>query len=389
MALKTVLIIIIVLVVIFIILPFVLNMVGIPIFQFGSVGGGSSRSAGEGLLISEDGGETWANAGFSEERRDAFPKEIFGLTFHPEDPNVIFLASKSSGIWRSDTRGKSWKKMIDESGTLDPRADIYKVSPSASNPKVIYALIFQNNRGRVIKSENNGKNFKEIYSETADKIGIFDIYVSPSSDSHVVIVTGRGAVLESRDGGESWRVKKWFTDPLVKLLVNPRNSAEIMVVTSRGVIFRSLDGGENWLEIKESVEGTPGGKTAPVFSYPPRESFSFFGSRAGSVSKILTVDPNNPSIIYTVPSNGLLKSTNSGTSWRKIQLLLPQTSSINSLAIHPRDSQTVFVATGAQLHVSRDGGANWSIDILPTKSSVKTLYIHPLMPEVMFAVLGR
>lgn len=390
MAIRLVLILIIVLLVVFLILPFLLNMAGIQIFQFGSIGGGSTRGGGEGMLLSEDGGETWESAGFSEEKRTSFPKEIFDLTFHPEDPNIIFLAAKSSGIWRSDTRGKSWKQVKDAAGAMGSGADVYKVLVARSNPDIIYALVFQNNRGRVLKSENNGQSFKEIYLETTNKIGVFDIYVNPSNSSLVIIVTGRGGVLESKNGGESWRVRTWFTDPLVKLLVHPRNPSEILVITSRGVIFKTTDGGESWLEVKENIEGEPGAATTPAFSYPPDISFNPLGSFARTSSKILVVDPQNPTTLYLVSPRGLLRSTNGGTSWRSIPLLLePQTSSIGSLAIHPGDPQTVLVTTGQQLHVSRDGGSNWSVDILPTKSSIKTLYIHPLKPEVMFAVLGR
>lgn len=385
--LKYVLILIIVLLGILVILPFVLNIVGIPIFQFGSVGGGRPTLGDSGILRSEDGGENWEAVSFSEAKRISFPREIFDLTFHPAEQNTIFIGTKSSGIWKSETRGVSWKKIVDSAAVLDTSADVYKIVVSRKRPEVMYAAVFQKNKGRILKSTDGGHSFTEVYFETEDRIGVFDIYVNPVDEDHVIIATGKGGVLESRDGGKKWHVKKWFTKAITKLLINPRNIREMYVLLSGNSIFKSLDGGENWLEVKENI-GTGEGN-AP-FAYPPPIP-NPFSSFSRSSPRIFVMDPGDGSTFYMTSSGGgLLRSKNGGVSWERLSLLLPpDAGSFSAVAIHPRANSRIFVAGGSYLHLSEDGGSNWSVAVLPTQSKIKTVYIHPLRPDTIFVVLGR
>lgn len=384
---KYVLILIIVLLGVLVILPFVLNIVGIPIFQFGSVGGGRPTLGDAGMLRSEDGGKNWEAVSFSEDRQIYFPREIFDLTFHPAEQNIIFIGTKSSSIWKSETRGVSWKKIVDSAAVLEPGADVYKIVVARNRPEVIYAAVFQKNKGRILKSTDGGSSFTEVYFETEDRIGIFDIYVNPADENHVIIATGKGGLIESGDGGKTWRVRKWFTNALTKLIVNPRNVREMYVLPSGGSIFKSLDGGGNWLEVKENIEAGEG--SAPFVSPPP--VLNPFSSFSRAPSRIFTMDPEDASTLYMTSSGGgLLRSKNSGVSWEELNLLLPpDAGSLSAVAIHPRDSSRIFVAGGAYLHLSEDGGNDWSVDVLPTKSNIKTIYVHPLRPDTIFIVLGR
>ena len=386
--LKYILVVLVVLLGILVILPFVLNIVGIQIFQFGSIGGGRSTLGDVGMLRSEDGGENWEAVSFSEDRRIPFPREIFDLTFHPSEQDTIFIGTKSSGIWKSETRGVSWKKIIDSAARLDAGADVYKIVVARNKPEVIYTAVFQRNKGWILKSKDGGRSFSEVYFETEDRIGVFDIYVNPVDENHVIIATGKGGILESRDGGKTWHVKKWFTDAVVKLVVNPRNILEMYALLSGSSIFKSLDGGINWLEVKENI-GTGEGN-APLV-YPPPQVFNPFSSFSRSHSRIFTMDPQDPSVLYMTSSGGgLLRSRNGGISWEQLDLLLPpDTGSFSAVAIHPRGNSRIFVASGAYLHLSKDGGSNWDVNVLPTKSNIKVVYIHPLRPDTIFVVLGR
>lgn len=370
-----------------VILPFVLSMAGVNVLQFGSIGGGAGGSASEGLLRSDDSGNKWVNAAVSEDPNiNLFPKGIFNIVFHPEDPDIIFLGSHNSGLWVSKNNGKSWRKSVDKNKVLDPRSDVYRVAVSPSDTLIIYLAVFQSNRGRVLKSSDGGGSFREVYFVSADRYGVFDIYVNPVNPDHVIIATGQGGILESLNGGVTWRVVKWFTEALARLYISPRSLNEMYVVTSSGNLWRSLDGGENWGDLPEGVNDTT--TAAP---YPPQGVINPFGIFSGRrLLDEFVADPLRLSTFYIGSSHGLLRSENGGNSWKRLDVLIPPDAlPVDAVATSPENSSLIFAGASNQLYRSEDYGTNWRVQILPASARIITLTIHPLRPEVMFAVLGR
>jgi len=387
MALRIILIIIVILLGLLVLLPFILNIAGVRIFQVGSLGG-EVGLVGEGLLLSTDGGRNWDNAAISEDKKIRFPAQILDLAFTPENPNLLFLGTKSSGLWKSENGGKSWRKVIDNTGGLKPDADIYKIAISRTNPQVMYLALLQSKRGRVLKSEDGGKTFREIYFVTADRFAVTDLYLDPQNPNHVFIVTGQGGLLETQNGGRSWRVKRWFSEVPTKLLVNPAFLREMYILTANGSLSKTLDGGENWADLntglRSAVNQQPFPPSGQVGLNPFAGIIHYYGIQA------LEMDPNLSTTLYVGSQTGLLRSRDGGFTWKRLNVLIPPDAlPVSSVAIDPRDSSIIFAAAANQLHKSEDGGVNWDVDILPTKSRIKKLLIHPLKPEVMFAILGR
>lgn len=388
---KILLIVLVVILGLLIVLPFVLSIAGFKSFGFsglGSVGGGPSASAGEGLLRSADGGENWESAAVSKTNRVPFPAKIFDLAFHPQDPNIIFIGSKSSGLWKSKDAGKSWEKVFDKASVLSPTADVYGVALSRFNSKVMYLAIYQNDRGRVLKSEDGGESFREVYFVTANRYGVFDLYVNSRDPERAIIITGQGGVLETRNGGRTWRVIKWFSEPLVKLLVNPVFPNEMFVLTERGNLFKTFDGGENWADLNERPQEGEGqiSYAQPQISLNPLAGLF----RQGSSIEALVPDPSIFTTIYIGSGSGVLRSANGGFTWERLNILIPpEALPVRAVAVSPRSSNTIFAGASVQLHRSDDGGLNWRVKFLPTSGKIKNLLIHPLKPEIMFAILER
>lgn len=387
MAGKILLVIIIVLLGLVIVLPFVLSMTGFNVLQFGTIGGGEARNSAAVLMRSPDGGEEWENVSISGDRKTAFPTQALDLEFHPTEAETIFLGAKSAGLWKSSNGGASWQKMQDKSGVLQQKSDVYKVAISRSDPKVMYLAVYQQNRGRVLRSENGGESFKEVYFVSADRFVVSDIFVNPLNSNHILIATGLGGVLESGNGGKTWRVLKWFAGSLKKLLVNPRNPAEIFVVTSADKILKSVDGGANWTSLEQELARAKGDMFPTLQA--PSPSFGLFGE-SGNFMKDFSADPNNFSILYLASRAGLFRSQDGGFSWERVEILIsPEALPVNAVAVHPQFSNIIFAGAANQLYRSDDRGINWSVRTLPASSGIDALFVQPLNPQVMFAVLRR
>jgi len=114
--------------------------------------------------------------------------------------------------------------------------------------------------------------------------------------------------------------------------INPRDGKVIYAVVKGQGIYRSTDGGHRW----EAAEGT----------FKTVES--------------LAIDPTDPSILYASIWDGIIKSTDSGTTWELIARgkdVLPESAHV--LAVVPGNSQIIYAGTEGGVYMSANGGQKW------------------------------
>lgn len=387
MALKITLGALLAVIVLVVILPLSLSYLGFEIFNLGTTPKKTTRVVvATSLLRSEYQGDVWSNVS-TVPSATPFPGSVLAMAFHPQDSSVIFIGTNGQGLWKSSDTGKTWSRMSDAKQVLLPTASVYDVELSASNPEVIYLAVFQQNRGRVLVSNDGGRNFTEIYMTTADATGVFDVLADSENPKHVSIVTGQNGFLDSSNGGGTWRVRKWFSEPLVRLMASPRNPQQMFILTGSSKILRSEDSGENWTEIN-----TDSGDTVTVEAFPQGFSFFSFGKGGGQTLSAVPfiIDPQNSNLLYLGSAKGLLRSSDAGRNWMHLNLPIPpESQSVSAIAIHPEHVQTMFVAVAARILRSDDAGINWSITSLPGIKGIKNIFIHPLHPDIMFVITAQ
>ena len=157
MVAKTVYIILLIFVLLVVVVPILLNLLGIPVRPTGGgrggwSGGGSSagNTALSGVLLrSSDAGQQWAAAEFRRDNRQVLPSGILDIAFYPvrskspqatavapqaqrtsngvnpADEDIIFAGTKGSGLWKSEDAGGVWRKIDDANHVLQSGADVY------------------------------------------------------------------------------------------------------------------------------------------------------------------------------------------------------------------------------------------------------------------------
>ena len=380
MILRVLLIIILALVVVFVAIPLSLRLSGVDLF--------SSDTGETGFFLqSADQGATWRNIAQSEDPQLTFTARVQTLTVHPANPDTLLAGTAGAGLWRSNNQGLSWIPMFDRTGGLEVSARIYAIAIHPIESRIMYLAAFQQNRGRVFKSENGGETFREIYVTTADGASVFDVLVDRDDPARVMIATGQGGIIESKNGGISWRPQQWFKEGVVRLFANPRDSMERYALAARGNLWKTIDGGQNWIDIPESVSGG----TFAGIQYPPPDAFNFFGFGGiaqSAVSLAFTIDPQNPSTLYAGDAKGLIRSTDAGFTWQTVDLLIPpQALPIRAIAVEPGNSSTIWVVAGGELHRTEDYGLNWHASRLPVQGIVSLLFIHPFKSDILFIAI--
>ena len=167
------------------------------------------------------------------------------------------------------------------------------------------------------------------------------LVVDPNNPDRFYFGTLDGQMYTSADAGKTWQFLYNFNRPRLfvdHILVDPRDSRVLYVAAHRhkesGGFFKSTDGGHHWRESPEL-------RNEALHSLTQAES--------------------NPDVLITGTFNGIFRSDNAGDTWTQ----LPTMSTaglvhVESLAIDPRTTNTIYAGTWYLPYKSTDGGKTWN-----------------------------
>ena len=248
---------------------------------------------------------------------------IADIAIHPDNDNVWYVATGSSGVWKTENSGTTYTPIFDNETTYSTGC----VTIDPSDPSIIWLGTGENVGGRhvafgdgVFKSENGGKSWKNMGLRKSEHIS--EIIVHPNN-SNIIWAASQGplwspggerGLYKSIDGGENWKKVlgggKWTG--VTDIHMDPRNPDRIYAATwqrhrtvaalmgggPESGLHRSEDGGETWTELKS---GLP--------------------NYAGKIG--FTLSPQKPDVLYASieleKRNGAVyKSEDRGSSWKKM-----------------------------------------------------------------------
>lgn len=137
-----------------------------------------------GIQVSRDGGASWSMAGPG-------PDQVIDLAASPLDTETVY-AGTVGGLMQSTDAGKTWA-LVGPSGSAATLVE-------TANDGSLYAFFAGAGLFRLPK-EGNGTALASDFGERY----LLHLAVDPADASHLVAVTYESAVLETRDGGKTWK----------------------------------------------------------------------------------------------------------------------------------------------------------------------------------------
>lgn len=168
-----------------------------------------------------------------------------------------------------------------------------------------------------------------------------------------------GGIYQTESGGASWQ-RVWSVPGLpdrsldhwiLSLATDPADPEVAWGGTWSGVVLRTTDGGASWVEI-------------PL--------------KSGAVNDI-TVDPQDPEVVYVAAGQGIFKSTDGGITWPRIRA-----EGALTLLIDPVAPRTLYATGFSEIWRSTDAGATWT-QLPGPEGVIYGLLAHPLDPSILLA----
>ena len=220
---------------------------------------------GDGVYKSTDAGKTWKRMGLE------LTQHISRIIVHPKDPDLVYVAAQGAlyspssqrGLFKSKDGGATWKNVL----FVDDKTGASELSMDATNPRIMYAAMWEHGRrpwkvisggpgSGLYKSTDSGETWEKMKEGLPEEMGKMAVAVSPSNPEKVYALIESDSnkdergLYASNNAGKTW--SKISDDPrlvqrawyYIEVFVDPRNENTIYVLSAPAL--RSEDGGKTW-----------------------------------------------------------------------------------------------------------------------------------------------
>lgn len=302
-----------------------------------------------------------------------------------QQPNTIYVASATGGVWKSTDAGTTWRAIFDS----EPVSSIGAIAVAPSDPSIVWVGTGEaNNRQTsswgdgVYKSTDGGLTWTHM--GLPDSYQISRIVIDPSNSQVVYVAVlgnlwdagGERGLYKTEDGGKSWQRVLHVDDNtgIADVEMDPHSPRTLFAAAYErrrtvygfngggpsSALYKSTDGGASWQKLHRGLPYENGGETG----------------RIG-----VSIYPRNPQIVYARVEyasagtandrGGVYRSTDGGLTWEKRSSLDPRPSYFPQILVDPNNYLRVWLPGGGLAH-SDDGGKTFEPD--PSKQGLQTIH---------------
>ncbi len=333
-------------------------------------------SHGDGVYRSLDAGKTWEHIGLDDSR------QIGDIAIHPKNSDVVFVAAlghvfganAQRGVFKSTDGGVTWRNTL----FVDDRTGAVDLSIDPFNPRVIYAGMWRVSRSPwrldsggegsgLYRSVDGGETWTELTKGLPKGVkGKVGVAASPAQRDlvYAIVEAEDGGVFRSTDSGDTWsrvsgdrslRQRAWYYTHIEADPVAP-DTVYVMNVQFQ----KSIDGGASWSNIR-----VPHGDNHDLW-----------------------IDPNDPQRMVNANDGGANVSFDGGATW-STQTNQPtaqfyHVTTDNSFPYRvygaQQDNSTASISSQA-----REFG-NWQRDLYDVGGGESGyIAVHPENPDIVYA----
>ncbi|HSE39426.1 MAG TPA: hypothetical protein VLH08_01560, partial [Acidobacteriota bacterium] len=250
--------------------------------------------------------------------------------FHPTVKNLVF--GVGDDLFRSYDGGIHWKRLNLRKVLNQEYLSITTARLDPSNPDRIVvfadAFLISNDRG------DHWQIIRPTFNPRPEDVYLKEFEIDPHNSRRMYAVLESGPGYKSTDGGATWQYISGASTPAMDQIELHPKASNILYATSynnRAIVIKSTDAGKTWRSFSSGLPNDFSGdlildRSDPNVLYIAGTAKTTDGGKkwirtpCNCTVNGIALDPQNKNVLYLSASEGILKSTNGGFSWRFMPL---------------------------------------------------------------------
>lgn len=304
-------------------------------------------TAGQGVLRSADGGQSWHRLGLRQVME--FDSVVRSLALSPGDPATVY-AGADMGLCVSHDVGGHWERVA---SPFDGQT-VWKVAVDPQDAQRIFVGTGAPSRAVLWRSLDGGRSWTRSpvdipeFCAGVNRPRLLAFAFDPTDRSRLWFGLEEGGLFRSADGGDHWervddRLLWDFHTDIHAIHVLPNHGRKTVVVVCVNAVYRSHDDGQSWQGmLPHDDHGLYYART--------------LGAPAGSQDTLyLGISDGTPGT-----TSRILVSRDAAEHWEVLPLPQQPNSCFWAIAVNPADAHQVIAGTKyGHLFTSQDAGLGW------------------------------
>lgn len=320
--------------------------------------------------------------------------DVRSLVVDPNDPDRFYFGTLDGQIYISTDGARNWRLLVNFNR---PRLFVDHIIVDPRNSKVLYVATHRHkDAGGFFKSIDGGLTWREspeLRNEALHSL------TQAERDPNILITGTFNGIFRSADSGETWTPLSTASTPglvhVESLAIDPHDT-NIIYAGTWYLPYKSIDGGKSWRIIKNGIIDD-----SDIFAInlDPRDSRHIIASACSGIyetrdageswhkvqgipsqsrrTRAIMQHPTIPGLVFAGTTEGFWRSAKGGdnNSW---MVTTSRQLEINSIAVHPRNPNTVYIGTNNYgVMVSNDGGKNF----VPSNEGFSGRFVNTIVPD--------
>lgn len=333
-----------------------------------------------GLIKSEDGGVSFVSSVAVSDKKNLSGVSILSLKQSLVEPNTWYAGSVENGLFVTRDSGSRWEHV-----DTFPGAKVYALTVHPTETAILYVTAVEGKRGKIFKTEDAMKTWKEVYTEPADGTVVLSLAMDPSISDTLFAATSKGVVLKTHDAGKTWENVQKLSGAVSSIIVDSAHRDTVYFLLFEGNLAVSRDSGKT--VVVQTSSSLPTNLPTTLGTTTQQSGISQQDNKIPVKIYSITQDRYGGTLVVGA-DDGVYRVSNFAQRWERLNVIGSSAQyPARAVAVSPHNSNEIVYAVARAIYRTVDGGATWSVTRLEANAGASAISFDRVNPSMLFVGL--